>query len=721
MKARSPSFLALVGVLAPRFAYAQKAPEPSPPPPEPMAEVRIIGAPADALPKVPGSGTTLGAQDVSRAAPMDLAEMLRRVPGVLARQEAGGGQRMDIGIRGLDPGRSRRVLVLEDGIPVQINPYAEPDLYYSPPIERIRGIEVLKGSGSILFGPQTIGGVVNFRTLAPPHRETLTLDILTGTHGTVRALAGYGQSLWDDRVRYMVQVFHRRTEGVRDEQYRGTDAFAKVALDTASQSELTLKLGAHFDDSKSDDVGLTRAMFLQNPQRGLLSENNALRLQRYEVSLIHEQRWSEHTQFKTLAYAYTTRRFWRREDYRRAAFAGERYTRILGDVALPQGALYFQDRATLLDRTYDVAGLEPKFTYRLGAGALTHQLELGARFLAEGSRQSQAEGKSALSESGNLVQDEAHRTLAGATYAQYKLSVSDLLQTTAGLRLEYSAYRRTTFQTGQGSLAGADREGHSENLGVVPGLGVVLGEKRAHGFFGLHVGYAPPRLTSSISPRGESAELKAEQSLQYELGGRTNIKNRLRAEATLFGAAYQNQVVSSGAVSTSGATEAAAQVNGGATRTIGFESSASFLLGRWLGLPFDLDMGLRYAAIRATFLHGKDAGHLLPYAPEHAFGTTLDLMHEAGFGGQIAYQWTGAQYTDSANTRADDATGRLGQIQAYGSLDANLRYQHKRTGLSVRILGKNLLNEVRVQSRRPEGIFAGGVRQVFVTVRWESQ
>src|SRR5258708_28437 len=118
--------------------------------------------------------------------------MLRRVPGLVVRQEYGGGGRLALGVRGLDNGRSRHLLILEDGIPVSLNPYAEPDMYYSPPIERMRGIEVVKGSGSILFGPQTIGGVVNFLSLSPPTRQSATVDVEGGQYGYARTLASYG-------------------------------------------------------------------------------------------------------------------------------------------------------------------------------------------------------------------------------------------------------------------------------------------------------------------------------------------------------------------------------------------------------------------------------------------------------------------------------------------------------------------------------------------------
>ena len=115
-------------------------------------EVTVIGDKADAMQKVPGSGTFVGPEEIDRADPQDAAELLRRVPGVSVRQDTAGGGRLDIGVRGLDPGRSRRVLLLEDGIPIGNNPYAEPDLYWVPPAERWAALEVVKGSGNILYG-----------------------------------------------------------------------------------------------------------------------------------------------------------------------------------------------------------------------------------------------------------------------------------------------------------------------------------------------------------------------------------------------------------------------------------------------------------------------------------------------------------------------------------------------------------------------------------------
>ena len=142
-------------------------------------------------------------------------------------RRTGGGNRIDVSIRGLEGGRSRRVLMLEDGMPMAINPYSEPDMYFGPAIERYRGIEVVKGSGNILFGPQTLAGTINFLTIAPPDKQTVVMDVDAGTYGYVRGLARYGDRIGE--TRYVVQALHRTGDGFRALPFDSTNALAKVA------------------------------------------------------------------------------------------------------------------------------------------------------------------------------------------------------------------------------------------------------------------------------------------------------------------------------------------------------------------------------------------------------------------------------------------------------------------------------------------------------------
>jgi Fe(3+) dicitrate transport protein len=681
---------------------------------EEPVEVRVIGARADSLQRVPGSGTVMGSKDLERAQPVDTAEMLRRVPGVQVRQDFGAGNRLDVSIRGLEGGRSRRVLMLEDGIPISLNPYSEPDMYFAPPIERYRGIEVVKGSGNILFGPQTLAGTINFLTLAPPERPTAVVDVDAGTYGYVRALGSYGAAV--EEVRYVVQVLHRRGDGFRSLPFDSTNVLGKVAIPTGRDGEAMLKMGMHRDDAASDDVGLTSAMYTAAPRRPSLSPVSRLRLERYDVSVTHAQRFSADTKLKTLAYAYRTDRAWRRQDYTRVPTSGVRYSRIVGDPDGPDSSIFFRDSNAILDRQYDVIGFEPRAEHRTSTGDVGHTFDVGGRALRETAHYQQRSGDYAESFTGSLDFDEKRAGTAFSAYVQDRIAFRDDLLVTPGVRVEHLVASRVVLRGRDdgGEVRDLYREGTSTTTGIIPGIGMVYGTKRANVFGGLHVGFAPPRVSSSISPRGEVGNVAADESMNYELGTRTMPFKWGRIEAIGFVSNFSNQVI----ISTQpGAL--AVLTDAGATNILGGEGATLLSIDKALDLPTVVELGARYTYVRSTFRYGPAAGNFLPYAPEHSFNTNLDVEHRSGVGGQIAYAFVSRQFADAANTFAEDATGRVGALEPRHIVDATVHYRHRASGITLRLTGKNVFDATYVIARRPEGIFTGNYRQVLLGLRWE--
>lgn len=112
--------------------------------------VEVIGSERN-LELIPGSGTVLGEDQVEREKYTSVQEALRETPGVHYRGEDGIGLTPNIGIRGINPDRSEKILILEDGMPAGLAPFSENAAYYIPPVERMEKVELLKGSGSILF------------------------------------------------------------------------------------------------------------------------------------------------------------------------------------------------------------------------------------------------------------------------------------------------------------------------------------------------------------------------------------------------------------------------------------------------------------------------------------------------------------------------------------------------------------------------------------------
>lgn len=134
-------------------------------------QVDVIGRKPALVNQIPGSAIIITEVSLNNDKPFSGNEMFKKVTGINVVDEEGAGLRANIGIRGLDPDRSRNVLIMEDGVPIALAPYGEPEMYYTPAIDRMKSIEVLKGSGSILYGPQTIGGVINYITYDPPAFE----------------------------------------------------------------------------------------------------------------------------------------------------------------------------------------------------------------------------------------------------------------------------------------------------------------------------------------------------------------------------------------------------------------------------------------------------------------------------------------------------------------------------------------------------------------------
>ena len=132
--------------------------------------ITVSGILPASLGDVAGSAHIVDATALELMQPITLKDVLRRAPGLQLIDEDALGQKLNISVRGLNARRSGRTLLLEDGAPLQPAPYADPSAHHYPPLDRIARIEFRKGSGQILFGPQSIGGMIS---VAKPEAEAI--------------------------------------------------------------------------------------------------------------------------------------------------------------------------------------------------------------------------------------------------------------------------------------------------------------------------------------------------------------------------------------------------------------------------------------------------------------------------------------------------------------------------------------------------------------------
>src|SRR5688572_20607214 len=182
------------------------------------AEVSVTTSYLDGAPgsiaEVPGSIERLDARTLENSRVFNFSEALRKISGVNVRDEEGFGLRPNIGIRGTNPTRSTKVLLLEDGVPLGFAPYGDNAAYYHPPVERYESIEVMKGSGQIAYGPQTIAGLINYLTPNPPEEPTFDLKLIGGNHGFFNGGGGFGGTF--GKLGVFTNFNHKRGDGARE-------------------------------------------------------------------------------------------------------------------------------------------------------------------------------------------------------------------------------------------------------------------------------------------------------------------------------------------------------------------------------------------------------------------------------------------------------------------------------------------------------------------------
>ena len=151
-------------------------------------------------------------------------DALREFPGMRISQRGGPGSLATIQIRGLRP---QDTSVLIDGMRFRdaAAPAGDAQAYIGDLISVNTGrIEVLRGSGSSLYGTNAIGGVVNIvsDTASGPFHGDLTVD--GGGLGEIRGVAHLGGSALANRLHYSAGLGHLNvTRGVGDyNPYRNT-------------------------------------------------------------------------------------------------------------------------------------------------------------------------------------------------------------------------------------------------------------------------------------------------------------------------------------------------------------------------------------------------------------------------------------------------------------------------------------------------------------------
>ncbi len=137
-------------------------------------EVESVSRRTQSVEDSPESVTVLTQEEIQRSGALNVAELLRRVPGVFVLQTYA--NEYSVGIRGINPLANTHVLFLVDGRQVATQqtgniPYTE-----LPYLDEIERIEVVRGPASVGYGANAMSGVVNIILKKPLDHPGYEID-----------------------------------------------------------------------------------------------------------------------------------------------------------------------------------------------------------------------------------------------------------------------------------------------------------------------------------------------------------------------------------------------------------------------------------------------------------------------------------------------------------------------------------------------------------------
>jgi Fe(3+) dicitrate transport protein len=100
-------------------------------------------------------------------------QVISKTPGLVLAEE--NTPLLSIGYRGYDPHRTQFFQVLEDGIPIHADMVGYPEAYYTPPLDAVESVEVVRGGAALMYGPQP-AGAINFVMKKPPLDTPFTVE-----------------------------------------------------------------------------------------------------------------------------------------------------------------------------------------------------------------------------------------------------------------------------------------------------------------------------------------------------------------------------------------------------------------------------------------------------------------------------------------------------------------------------------------------------------------
>ena len=501
-----------------------------------MQEV-VVTASRDAQTRadVPMAISKLSATTINDAKATLIVELINKVPGVAMLNY--NNEQHGMSIR-QPMGTNAYFLYMEDGIPLRPMGVFNHNALIEMNLFAISNIEVVKGPASSLYGPEAVGGAINFITQKPTAVTTAKVGIQLDNFGYKRVQYGTGGMITKKFGYYVGGFYAKQQNGwMTYSDYDKNSINARFDYDLTKKTKLIL--AGSYNDYYSDMSGSVDSIAFYARSYVSTSDFTYRKVKALRTRLSAEHKWNENN-LTTLNLVYRDNTIAQNPSYgirwtsKKTTATGE-----INDNSFNSKAFILQHAAEIKPlRTKIIAGVSMDYspvTYD------SYRIDLLAKLRPDGLS---VEQYTIDKERPDIkIADYDAELVNSAAYIQAEIKPFKKLSITLGGRYDDMSF---TYKNYLDNTSG--KKSYQE---FTPKIGMTYKIKSNFGVYGNYsLGFSPPSLTTVFrkKPNTNPAEfyynIAPAKFTNYELGGWASIfKNKIDIDLAVYQMLGENELL----------------------------------------------------------------------------------------------------------------------------------------------------------------------------------
>ena len=572
-----------------------------------------------AVEKIAANISVITSEEIEKSTATTVQDLLRSEEGIIVRDFYGTGTKTTVDMRGFTRGLNTVILV--DGRRMNEIDLSGVD-WNMIPLENVERIEIVRGSGSVLYGDNAMAGVINIITKKGiTEKPEFEAGVRFGSYNEHAEYVSAGGAT--KRVSYFVFGSNHDTDGYRDNGgFEGRDLNARISANLTDNIFIDLVGGLH-EDSQGYPDGLSQAQ-LNEDRRQTTTPDNGADYDGYYYDLKSEfgiGSWGD----LEIGYSFNNREF-------------------NADLISYGGTL---------TRDTDTDGFKAKFTSEKDILNRKNLLTVGVDL-------NKAEANSTSVFTGFDSDTDVSKEETGY-YIQDELSLDERILLNIGYRFSRAKYHDEVSGTDFSGLFSDTSEQIFTEDAMKAGLTYNY-DAGSKAFVSYAKGYRLPTTDELFEYTGTIVSLLPEKADTYE-GGIVHLFNdNIEARLTLFIMEVEDELYYN---------PAGGPFGFGANENLEETEHKGAEIGFSVGLTDSVVLFGNYAYNKATFEKGPNEGREVPLQPKNSgnFGINAALPHDLN--ATIIGKWVGKRYLEN------DVQNTEEKMDDNLTVDAKLSYQYK--------------------------------------------